>query len=64
LGRGFISLPALHAGLFIFDPFGIGAKAPKTSIFDDSRLKALNMNIPRQRLGMRMQKNRPGGLES
>jgi hypothetical protein len=57
-------IPALHAGLFIFDPFGIGAKAPKTSIFDASRLKALNMNSPRQSLGMRMQKNKPGGLES
>jgi hypothetical protein len=64
LGRGFIGLPALHAGLFIFDPFGIGAKAPKTSIFDASRLQALNMNSPRQGLGKRRPKNKPGGLES
>jgi hypothetical protein len=46
-------LPAWHAGLIIFDPFGIGAKAPKTSILDASRLKALNMNSPRQSLGKR-----------
>jgi hypothetical protein len=49
-----MGFPALHTGLFIFDPFGIGAKAPKTSIFDASRLKALNMNSPRQSLGRRM----------
>jgi hypothetical protein len=53
LERGFIGIPALHAGLFTFDPFGIGAKAPKTSIFDASRLKALNMISPRQSLGKR-----------
>jgi hypothetical protein len=51
LERGFMGFPALHAGLFIFDPFGIGAKAPNTSIFDASRLKALNVNSPRQSLG-------------
>jgi hypothetical protein len=51
LGGGFIGLPTWHAGLFIFDPFGIGAKAPNTSIFDASRLKALNVNSPRQSLG-------------
>jgi hypothetical protein len=55
LGRGFIGIPALHAGLFIFNPFRIGAKAPKTSIFDASRLKALNVNSPRQSLGRRIQ---------
>jgi hypothetical protein len=41
----------MHAGLLTFDTFGIGAKAPKTSIFDASRLQALNMNSPRQSLG-------------
>jgi hypothetical protein len=50
-----MGFPALHTGLFIFDPFGIGAKAPNTSIFDASRLKALNMNSPRQSLGRSMQ---------
>jgi hypothetical protein len=55
LERGFMGFPALHTGLFIFDPFGIGAKAPNTSIFDASRLKALNMNSPRQSLGRSMQ---------
>jgi hypothetical protein len=39
--------------MIIFDPSGIGAKAPKISIFDASRLKALKMNSPRQSLGMR-----------
>jgi hypothetical protein len=53
LGRGLIGLPALHTGLFIFDPFGIGAKAPNNNIFDASRLKALNMISPRQSLGKR-----------
>jgi hypothetical protein len=61
---GLTGLPALHARLFILDPFGIGAKAPSTSIFDASRLKALNMISPRQSLGKRRQKNKPGGLES
>jgi hypothetical protein len=55
LERGFMGFPALHTGLFIFDPFGIGAKTPNPSIFDASRLKALNMNSPRQSLGRRMQ---------
>jgi hypothetical protein len=64
LGRGFIGLPALHAGLFIFDPFGIGAKAPNTSIFDASRLKGLNMTSPRQSLGKSRQKPKAEGLES
>jgi hypothetical protein len=65
LGRGFIGLPALHAGPFTFDPFGIGAKAPKTtSILDALRLKALNMISPRQSLGRRRQKPKPEGLES
>jgi hypothetical protein len=50
-----MGFPALHAGLFIFDPFGVGAKAPNTSIFDASRLKALNMNSPRQSLGRSIQ---------
>jgi hypothetical protein len=35
-------------------PSGSGQKPLKTSIFDASRLKALNMNSPRQSLGRRM----------
>jgi hypothetical protein len=45
-------------------PPGSGQKPPETSIFDASRLEALNMNSPRQSLGRRTKKNKPEGLES
>jgi hypothetical protein len=34
LGRGFFGPPALHAGLFVFDPFGIEGLQPHPCIFE------------------------------